>query len=148
MVWALNTYFSGVKIDPKYAFLHAFFLICLSYILSKFVNMTKNTPLFPFFHVFAPLNNVRGYIAWSWKTTLISDFFYEDDIQLQIQVPPPPPPGPSCNMFQIGMVWWHHSEKCAFLKHVSDWHCANFVILKPHVKCKVLKGSQLDAFNP
>ena len=24
------TYFSGMKIDPKYAFLHAFFLICLS----------------------------------------------------------------------------------------------------------------------
>ena len=23
----LNTYFSGMKIDPKYAFLHAFFLI-------------------------------------------------------------------------------------------------------------------------
>ena len=26
----LNTYFSGTKIDPKFAFLHAFFLICLS----------------------------------------------------------------------------------------------------------------------
>ena len=26
----LNTYFSGMKIDPKYAFLHAFFIICLS----------------------------------------------------------------------------------------------------------------------
>ena len=26
----LNTYFSGMKIDPKYAFLHAFFLICVS----------------------------------------------------------------------------------------------------------------------
>ena len=26
----LITYFSGMKIDPKYAFLHAFFLICLS----------------------------------------------------------------------------------------------------------------------
>ena len=23
----LNTYFSGMKIDPKYAFLHAFFLV-------------------------------------------------------------------------------------------------------------------------
>ena len=28
-------------------------------------------------------------------------------------------------MFQIGMVC---REKCAFLKHVSDWHRANFVI--------------------
>ena len=26
----LNTYFSGMKVDPKYAFLHAFFLICVS----------------------------------------------------------------------------------------------------------------------
>ena len=26
----LITYFSGMKIDPKYAFLHAFFLICQS----------------------------------------------------------------------------------------------------------------------
>ena len=33
---------------------------------------------------------------------------------------------PSCNMFQIGMVC--RSEKCVFLKHVSDWHPANFVI--------------------
>ena len=26
----LNTYFSGMNIDPKYGFLHAFFLICVS----------------------------------------------------------------------------------------------------------------------
>ena len=55
--------------------------------------MTKNTPFFfsPILHVFAPLNDVRAYIAWSWKTTLITWIFYEDNIQLQIQVPPPPP---------------------------------------------------------
>ena len=39
----LITYFSGMKIDPKYVFLHAFFLICLS---CSFQNMTKNTPFF------------------------------------------------------------------------------------------------------
>ena len=33
---------------------------------------------------------------------------------------------PSWNIFQIGLVC--RSEKCAFLKHVSDWHHANFVI--------------------
>ena len=33
---------------------------------------------------------------------------------------------PSWNMFQIGMVC--RFEKCAFLKDVSDWHRANFVI--------------------
>ena len=52
----------------------------------KCVTMTKNTHFFPILHVFAPLNNVREYIAWSWKTTLIMWFFCEDDIQLQIQV--------------------------------------------------------------
>ena len=33
---------------------------------------------------------------------------------------------PFWNMFQIATVY--HSEKCAILKLVSDWHCANFVI--------------------
>ena len=61
----LITYFSGMKIDPKYTFLHAFFLIFL----------TKNTPFFPILHVFAPLNDVRAYSAWSWKTTLITWIF-------------------------------------------------------------------------
>ena len=56
--------------------------------LSKFVNMTKNTPFFPILHVFAPVNDVRLYIAWSWNTTLITWIFYEDGIQLQIQVAP------------------------------------------------------------
>ena len=41
----------------------------------KFVYMTKNTPFFPIFHVFAPLNDVRAYSAWSWKTTLITWIF-------------------------------------------------------------------------
>ena len=35
---------------------------------------------------------------------------------------------PPRNMFQIGMVC--RSKKCAFLKHVSVWHRANFVISK------------------
>ena len=60
----LITYFSGVKIDPKYAFLHAFFLICPSS-FPKFVYMTKSTPLLPIMYVFAPLNDVRAYSAWS-----------------------------------------------------------------------------------
>ena len=55
----------------------------------KFIDMTKNIPFFPILHVFAPLNDVRAYIALSWKTTLITWIFYEDDIQLQIQVGPP-----------------------------------------------------------
>ena len=64
--------FSGMKIDPKYAFLHAFFLFCSSCPFQTFVTMTKNTPFFPpILHVFAPLNNVCAHTAWSRKTTLI-----------------------------------------------------------------------------
>ena len=29
------------------------------------------------------------------------------------------------------------------LKHVSDWHCANFVIFNLHVECKNLKHKNL-----
>ena len=51
-----------------------FSLICPS-CPSKIRHMTKNIPFFPILHVFAPLNDVRAYIAWSWKTTLITWFF-------------------------------------------------------------------------
>ena len=55
-------------------------------------------------------------------------------------------------MFQIGMVCMASpmsnlidkpSEKCAFLKNVSYWQCANLVISKPRVKYKVLKHKKL-----
>ena len=55
----------------------------------KFVYMTKNT-LFPILHVFAPLNDVRAYSAWSWKTTLITWIFGRAWYPLDIRVPPPP----------------------------------------------------------
>ena len=48
-----------------------------------------NYPQFCTFFAHLKLNNVHAYIAWSWKTTLITWFFNGDDIQLQIQVPPP-----------------------------------------------------------
>ena len=55
----------------------------------KFVNTTKNIPCFHFFNVFAPLNDVPGYIAMALKNNPnILNFFYEDDNQLQIQVLP------------------------------------------------------------
>ena len=60
--------------------------------------MAKNTPFFPILPVFASLNDVRAYIALSWKTTLIMWFFYEDDIQLQIQVGPPGGPVQEVNL--------------------------------------------------
>ena len=54
--------------------------------LPKFVYMTKNTPLFPILHVFAPLNDVRAYSAWSWKTTLITWIFGRAWYPLDIRV--------------------------------------------------------------
>ena len=40
----LITYFSGMKIDPKYVFLHAFFLICLS---CSFQNLSYPQTIIP-----------------------------------------------------------------------------------------------------
>ena len=44
----LITYFSGIKIDPKYAFLHAFFLICPSCPLKNLSIWPKTHPFFQF----------------------------------------------------------------------------------------------------
>ena len=71
----LITYYSGMKKDPKYAFLHAIFLICLSCSLQNLSVWPKTHPFLPILHVFAPLNDVRTYSAWSWKTTLITWIF-------------------------------------------------------------------------
>ena len=54
----------------------------------KFVYMTKNTPFFLILHVFAPLNYVRVYSAWSWKTTLITLIFGRAWYPLNIRVAP------------------------------------------------------------
>ena len=42
----LNTYFSGMKINPKYAFFHAFFLICVS--CPNFQNLSITPKTYPF----------------------------------------------------------------------------------------------------
>ena len=44
----LITYFSGMKIDPKYAFLQAFFLICLSCPFQNLYIWPKTHPFFQF----------------------------------------------------------------------------------------------------
>ena len=54
----------------------------------KFVYMTKNTPCFQILNVFAPLNDVRMYSAWSWKTTLIMWIFGWAWYPLDIRVAP------------------------------------------------------------
>ena len=50
----LNTYFSGMKIYPKYMFLHAFLLICPSCPFQNLLIWPKTHP-FPILHFFAPL---------------------------------------------------------------------------------------------
>ena len=72
----LNTYFSGMKIDPKDMFLHAFLLICPSCPFQNLSLWRKTYPLFPILHIFAPRNNVGVHIAYSWKTSLITWFFF------------------------------------------------------------------------
>ena len=91
----LNTYFSDVKIDPKYVFF-AYVFVNLCHVLSKFVNMTENIPCFPNVHIFEPLNDVCVYIAWSWKTTLITWIFFTRIISNFKYKSPPPPPPPRC----------------------------------------------------
>ena len=84
------------KTYPKHVFFsykNRCVFACISLNLSitsfpKLATMTKNTPFFAILHVFAPLNDVGAYIAWSWKSTLIMWIFYEDDIQPEIQVAP------------------------------------------------------------
>ena len=84
----LITHFSGMKIDPKYAFLHAFFLICLSCPFQNLSIWPKTHPFFPILHVFTPLKDVRAYSAWSWKQPWLREFLDEPDTPLDIRVPP------------------------------------------------------------
>ena len=78
----------------------------------KFVYMSKNTPFFPILHVFAPLNDVRAYSAWSWKTTLITWIFG------QAWYPPwhSSAPPPLLNLVQLD--WWRQGF-CNFSKSLN-----------------------------
>ena len=81
----LNTYFSGMKIDPKYTFLHAFFLICVP---CPFQNLSIWPKIYPFFSNFARfctpkrctcvhclvLKNHPNYVIF---LTMISNFKYK-----------------------------------------------------------------------
>ena len=50
----LITYYSGMKKDPKYAFLHAFFLICLSCSFQNLSIWPKTHPFFQFWTFLHP----------------------------------------------------------------------------------------------
>ena len=85
--YTLNTYFSCMKIDPKYVFLHVFFLICP---LCPFQNLSIWPKTHPFFFNFArfciPKRCTRVHCLVLKNNPNYVNFFYADDIQLQIQV--------------------------------------------------------------
>ena len=78
----LNTHFSGMKIDPKFVFLHAFFLICPS---CPFQNDQKHTLFSNFARFCTPkrctrihclvLKNNPNYV--NFFTRMISNFKYK-----------------------------------------------------------------------
>ena len=107
----------------------------------KFVYMTKNTPFFPILHVFAPLNDVCAYSAWSWKTTLITWIFG------RAWYPPPPPwhsSGPRARYTYSIMLDASPSE--TFWEKSFQWPCRRwglrvggyriFIIVTFHVFCE------------
>ena len=61
----LLTYFSGMKIDPKYTFCMHFLNFPVMSFPKFALYRDQKLTFFPILHVFAPLNDVRAYIAWS-----------------------------------------------------------------------------------
>ena len=88
--YTLNTYFSDMKIDLKYVFLHAFFLIYPSCPFPYLSIWPKTHPFFQFC-TFAPLMRCTHEHCLVLKNNPnYMNLFYKDGIQLQIQVCPPP----------------------------------------------------------
>ena len=82
----LNTYFSCMKIDPKYVFLHVFFLICMSCPFQNLLIWPKTHPFFSNFARFCTpkrctrvhclvLKNNPNYV--NFFTRMISNFKYK-----------------------------------------------------------------------
>ena len=114
-----------MKIDPKYAFLHAFFLICVSCSFQNLSIWPKTYLFFPILHGFAPLNDVRAYIAWSWKTTLITWFFFTRMISnFKYKCPPGGGKG-------LLLSWFLYYITILFFPEVWTWHC----ISNPNIWC-------------
>ena len=137
----LYTYFSGMKIDPKFAFCMRFSLF-VPHVLSKCVNMTKNTPFFQFACFCTPkrctrvhclvLKNNPNYV--NFFTRMISNFKYKC-------------PAPVYSLAQGNYGELHTNQNCAcfarYLKIINaglknndisilkqiDSRCLNFGIL-------------------
>ena len=88
----LNMYFSCMKIDPKYAFLHAFFLIFPLRLFQNLSIWSKTQPFSSFTRFCIPeqCTHIHCLVLKKNNTNYVNFFFYEDDIQHQIQMPPPP----------------------------------------------------------
>ena len=117
----LITYFSGMKKDPKYAFSHAFFLICLSCFFQNLSIWPKTHPFFPILHVFVPLNDVRAYSAWSWKTTLIAWIFGPAWYPLDIRVAPPGSKTHCFAIFEANFHGMHQKTKAWAISILERW---------------------------
>ena len=102
--------------------------------------MTKNIPFFPILHVFAPLNDVRAYIAWSWKTTLITWIFLRGWYPTSNTSGPPPPgllvdevPRIDCQKVaesnkRIRICQNLGGYKCLYKKQITWWRVCGKVI--------------------
>ena len=99
----LITYFSGMKIDPNYAFLNTFFLICPSCPFQNIYIWPKTHPFFPIFARFCPpkrctceqclvLKNNPNYVNF-W-TSLIPPLTFEW------------PPREICTFSGLVIGWW------------------------------------------
>ena len=71
--YTLSTNFTGMRINPKYAFLHDWFLIFLASFSKIYDLCQKHTLFFSNFWHFSSLKDICAYIARSWKTP---DYFF------------------------------------------------------------------------
>ena len=117
----LNTYFSGMKIDPKYPFLQAFFLIFPSCPFKNLSLWPKRHPFFQFCMFCTPkwctlihclvLKNDPNYV----------NFFYNDIHIFIIQVPPPPKKNLPSSMKKTNPVVTHSIDQ-------ESWYISSYLI--------------------
>ena len=116
----LNTYFSGMKIDPKYVFLHVFLLICPSCPFQNLSIWPKTHPFSNFTHFCTPkrctrvhclvLKNNPNYV--NFFTRMISNFKYKWS------------PGQNTHYDSKYQVSWGWSHQLAF--SLLDEHVFNY----------------------
>ena len=114
----LSTYFPGMKIDPKHTFLHAFFLIFAIFFLKKIYNNHQKHTSFSKFSGFASLHDACSYIAWSWKTTLITWFVLWGWHPLWNTSAPPPKKKWVWKQEKTWDCWWRQH---LYIRQALNW---------------------------